>query len=101
MKNKKSLNFATNLLDKLLKREPNKYNCLVLNLYDIDRGYSLGFHVHDNIINNNNDQSSSLNSIETDLLSYDETELLFYVNAGEIPPILIDLVDRLNVNQRL
>lgn len=99
----------------------------MLNLYDIERGYSLGFHIHDsNDTNNNNNNknmtaaaataasagvnkrkdsspdssslASSLNAVETDLLSYDETELLFYVNAGEIPPILIDLVDRLNVS---
>lgn len=113
----RSLNFGTNLLSKLLRREPNRYNCLVLNLYDMDKGYSLGFHVHDVPSDSNNNSLAkpaavksapataaneaavaSLNAVETDLLSYDETELLFYVNAGEIPPILIDLIDRLNVS---
>lgn len=47
---------------------------------------------------NSNSHLANINKTETKLLSYDETELLYYINAGEIPPVLIDLIDRLDVN---
>jgi hypothetical protein len=83
------------LLEKLVKKE--HYNTLVLNLYPTNNingngGYSLGF----NIANN-----PEINKIETKLLSYNETELLNCINSSEIPPIMIDLVDRLNNNVNL
>ena len=108
------LNYSTKLLEKLIKKE--NYNRIVINFYAAHKGYSLGFNVVDvadtssnynyNDTNNNPNGSAvhthkellNLNKIETDLLSYDETELLFYINAGEIPPILIDLIDHLKVN---
>jgi hypothetical protein len=40
---------------------------------------------------------NNLNSVETKLLPYDQAEFLNYINSGEIPPILIDLLDRINV----
>lgn len=115
------MNFGTNLLKKLLRSDANKYNRLVLNFYSSEKGYSIGFNIQDVSSDTNNNLKSSninssissfggnngkevssppsLNSVETDLLSYNETELLFYINAGEIPPILIDLVDRLSVRR--
>ena len=104
------MNFGTNLLKKLLKRESTRYNYLVLNLYEMNKGYSMGFHIQEANNDSNNNltkgkdaaavaaAAACLNTIETDLISYDETELLFYINCGEIPPILIDLVDRLGVS---
>lgn len=87
-----SLNYSTHLLQKLVERE--QFNTLVLNLYSIEKGYSLGF----NIKAEEQRFVTNFNLVETKLLSYDETELLFFINNGEIPPVVIDLVDRLNVN---
>ena len=72
---------------------------IVLNLYDVEKGYSIGFSIRENRETQSNDRKNhELNSIETKILTYSENELLYYVNIGEIPPILIDLIDRLNVN---
>ena len=117
-KTSQSLNLSTHLLEKLVDRE--NFNTLVINFYPIHKGYSMGFNIKQNNSNhtttcdaNNNETTnsnfkprkqntdlylSSFNAIETKLMSYDETELLYYINAGEIPPVMIDLIDRLNVN---
>jgi hypothetical protein len=80
-----------------------EYNTVVLNLYRLNKGYSLGFNVKS--LAGNVELSAlkyndllELNCIETKALSYEENEFLFYVNNCEIPPILIDLVDHLNVD---
>lgn len=100
-----NLNFSTNLLEKLVERE--QFNTIVLNLHSIDKGYSLGFNIKSLADENNNNimskkinsnHLSTINKIETKLLSYDETELLYYINSGEIPPVIIDLIDRLSIN---
>jgi hypothetical protein len=70
---------------------------LVLNLYDVEKGFSIGFRVADKHNQTNEPVYQELNNLETKILSYSENELLYYINGGEIPPILIDLVDRLNV----
>ncbi len=44
------------------------------------------------------DELKRLNTAQSDLIGYDENELLFYVNCGEIPPLIIDLLDRVNVS---
>lgn len=90
------LNYSTNLLEKLVKRE--QFNTLVLNLYNTNTGYSLGFNIKQKKSISDNVDIEHMNKIETKLLSYDENELLNYINYSEIPPILIDLVDRLDVN---
>ena len=41
-----------------------------------------------------------LNSCETKLIYYEENEMLFYINCGEIPPMIIDLIDKISVSQR-
>jgi hypothetical protein len=70
----------------------------VLNFHHFDKGYSLGFNIKSNDkLEKNMNQLNGLNSLETKLLPYEETEFLFYVNSGQIPPILIDLIDRINV----
>lgn len=104
------MNYSTNLLEKLVEQE--KLNTLVLNFYPISQGYSLGFNIKNvgksrakdvgqskaGDFVNQASHLANVNKIETKLLSYDETELLYYINAGEIPPVLIDLIDRLDVN---
>jgi transcription factor SPT20 homolog len=72
-------------------------NTIVLNLYSTQHnsnGYTLGFNIKSS---DNNNKYKELNETETKLLSYDENELFYYINCGEIPPIIIDLVDRLKV----
>lgn len=70
----------------------------MLNLYNTNTGYSLGFNIKQKKSISDNVDIEHMNKIETKLLSYDENELLNYINYSEIPPILIDLVDRLDVN---
>lgn len=76
--------FATNLLAKLVKRD--KLECLVLNLYPGSDGYSL--------------MIRGRNGIETETLKlpYEAVEFLEYVDASELPPFLVDLLERAQVN---
>jgi hypothetical protein len=78
-----------------------EYNTVVLNLYQLSSGYSLGFNVKSLTPDANLKYSDrlELNSVETKPLSYEENEFLHHVNKGEIPPILIDLIDHINVRQ--
>ena len=97
------MNYSTNLLEKLIKNE--QLNTLVLNLYP-SKGYTLGFNIkltvnNSNITKQTENEIIKLNKVETNLITYAENELLYYVNSGEIPPIIIDLVDRLNVSLAL
>ncbi|KAM9668366.1 transcription factor SPT20 homolog [Dama dama] len=73
-----------NLLEKLLRRE--SLPCLVINLYPGKQGYSVmlkGKH------------GSYSESIP---LPYEEGELLEYLDAEELPPVLVDLLDKSAVN---
>ncbi|RNA02753.1 transcription factor SPT20 -like protein [Brachionus plicatilis] len=89
----KYVNYSTNLLKKLVNRE--NLNTLVLNLYPENEGYSFGFNLK---LNSYFEEKINLNKLETKLVSYEEADLFFYINTGEIPPILIDLVDHMNTN---
>ena len=71
---------------------------IVLNLYEVEKGYSIGFSIKEKGDQMNDHKSHELNKIETKILNYSENEILYYINVGEIPPILIDLIDRLNVS---
>lgn len=75
---------ATNLLAKLVRRE--KLECLILNLYAGNEGYSL--------------MIKGRNGIETETfkLPYEASEFLEYVDASELPPFLIDLLERAQMN---
>uniref|UniRef100_H0XQ45 Spt20-like SEP domain-containing protein n=1 Tax=Otolemur garnettii TaxID=30611 RepID=H0XQ45_OTOGA len=73
-----------NLLEKLLKREP--LPCLVLNLYPGKEGYSLML--------KGNDETFS----ETIRVPYEEKDLLEYFDAEELPPILIDVLEKSQIN---
>ncbi|XP_025086918.1 transcription factor SPT20 homolog [Pomacea canaliculata] len=80
----KSLNYASHLLGKLLKRE--RLNCLVLSLYPGTEGYSLMLRARSGV------------ESETIKLPYEETEVLEYIDAAELPPFLLDLLEKAQVN---
>jgi transcription factor SPT20 homolog len=93
------------LLEKLVRKE--NFNSIVLNLYPFDAGYTISFNVKEKIwadplsINEKlgiDMYISQLNQVETKPVPYGENEFMYYVNVGEIPPILIDILDRLKVN---
>uniref|UniRef100_A0A8C1KUX9 SPT20 homolog, SAGA complex component n=1 Tax=Cyprinus carpio TaxID=7962 RepID=A0A8C1KUX9_CYPCA len=73
-----------NLLEKLVSQE--SVSCLVVNLYPGNEGYSL-------MLRGKNGSDS-----ETIRLRYEETELLEYLDAEELPPILVDLLEKSQVN---
>ncbi|XP_077402679.1 transcription factor SPT20 homolog isoform X1 [Vanacampus margaritifer] len=72
------------LLDKLLSQE--SVSCLVVNLYAGNDGYSL-------MLRGKNGSDS-----ETIRLPYEEGELLEYLDAEELPPVLVDLLEKSQVN---
>uniref|UniRef100_A0ABI7ZBM2 Spt20-like SEP domain-containing protein n=1 Tax=Felis catus TaxID=9685 RepID=A0ABI7ZBM2_FELCA len=73
-----------NLLEKLLRRE--SLPCLVVNLYPGKEGYSL-------MLEGENGSYS-----ETIRLPYEEGELLEYLDAEQLPPALVDLLEKSQVN---
>ncbi|XP_060039401.1 transcription factor SPT20 homolog [Erinaceus europaeus] len=73
-----------NLLEKLVKRESQP--CLVVNLYPGNEGYSLMLQGEDGSYS------------ETIRLPYEQRELLEYLDAEELPPILLDILERSQVN---
>ncbi|XP_054570494.1 transcription factor SPT20 homolog [Eptesicus fuscus] len=72
------------LLEKLVKRE--SLPCLVVNLYPGEEGYSL-------MIKGENELYS-----ETIRLPYNERDFLEYLDAEELPPILVDVLEKSQVN---
>ncbi|XP_027736720.1 transcription factor SPT20 homolog [Empidonax traillii] len=81
---KQKLRRNVNLLEKLVMQET--LSCLVVNLYPGNEGYSL-------MLRGKNGSDS-----ETIRLPYEEGELLEYLNAEELPPILVDLLEKSQVN---
>ncbi|XP_064126304.1 transcription factor SPT20 homolog isoform X18 [Loxodonta africana] len=81
---KQKLRRNVNLLEKLLMQET--LSCLVVNLYPGNEGYSL-------MLRGKNGSDS-----ETIRLPYEEGELLEYLDAEELPPILVDLLEKSQVN---
>ncbi|XP_030888529.1 transcription factor SPT20 homolog [Leptonychotes weddellii] len=73
-----------NLLEKLVRRE--SLPCLVVNLYPGEGGYSL-------MLEGKHGACS-----ETIRLPYEEGELLEYLDAEELPPGLLDLLEKSQVN---
>nr|XP_058907157.1 transcription factor SPT20 homolog [Kogia breviceps] len=73
-----------NLLEKLRRRE--SLPCLVVNLYPGKEGYSL-------MLKGENGSSS-----ESIRLPYEEGELLEYLDAEELPPVLVDFLEKSQVN---
>ncbi|KAM9642773.1 transcription factor SPT20 homolog, partial [Trichechus inunguis] len=73
-----------NLLEKLVMRE--NLSCLVVNLYPGNEGYSL-------MLSRENGSE-----FETIQLPYEEKELLEYLDAEELPHILVDLLEKSQVN---
>uniref|UniRef100_A0A674K8N9 Spt20-like SEP domain-containing protein n=1 Tax=Terrapene triunguis TaxID=2587831 RepID=A0A674K8N9_9SAUR len=80
----KKLRRNVNLLEKLVMQET--LSCLVVNLYPGNEGYSL-------MLRGKNGSDS-----ETIRMSYEEGELLEYLDAEELPPILVDLLEKSQVN---
>ncbi|XP_026797538.1 transcription factor SPT20 homolog isoform X2 [Pangasianodon hypophthalmus] len=80
----KNLRRNVNLLEKLVSQE--SLSCLVVNLYPGNEGYSL-------MLRGKNGSDS-----ETIRLPYEEAELLDYLDAEELPPILVDLLEKSQVN---
>ncbi|XP_034034169.1 transcription factor SPT20 homolog isoform X3 [Thalassophryne amazonica] len=80
----KNLRRNVNLLEKLVSQE--SISCLVVNLYPGNEGYSL-------MLRGKNGSDS-----ETIRLPYEEGELLEYLDAEELPPILVDLLEKSQVN---
>ncbi|XP_058884592.1 transcription factor SPT20 homolog isoform X2 [Acipenser ruthenus] len=80
----KKLRRNVNLLEKLVMQET--VSCLVVNLYPGNEGYSL-------MLRGKNGSDS-----ETIRLPYEEGELLEYLDAEELPPILVDLLEKSQVN---
>lgn len=80
----KKLRRNVNLLEKLVMQET--LSCLVVNLYPGNDGYSL-------MLRGKNGSDS-----ETIRLPYEEGELLEYLDAEELPPILVDLLEKSQVN---
>uniref|UniRef100_A0A8C1U1N4 SPT20 homolog, SAGA complex component n=1 Tax=Cyprinus carpio TaxID=7962 RepID=A0A8C1U1N4_CYPCA len=83
----KKLRRNVNLLEKLVSQE--SVSCLVVNLYPGNEGYSL-------MLRGKNGSDS-----ETIRLRYEETELLEYLDAEELPPILVDLLEKSQVRASL
>ncbi|XP_037233083.1 transcription factor SPT20 homolog isoform X3 [Falco biarmicus] len=81
---KQKLKRNVNLLEKLVMQET--LSCLVVNLYPGNEGYSL-------MLRGKNGSDS-----ETIRLPYEEGELLEYLDAEELPPILVDLLEKSQVN---
>ncbi|XP_070196914.1 transcription factor SPT20 homolog isoform X2 [Littorina saxatilis] len=75
---------ASHLLGKLLKREC--LNCLVLSLYPGNEGYSLMLRARSGV------------ETETIKLPYEESEVLDFIDAAELPPFLLDLLEKAQVN---
>ncbi|KAK8736411.1 hypothetical protein OTU49_004987 [Cherax quadricarinatus] len=80
----KSISLTHKLLEKLVKRE--NLNCLVVNLYRGNEGYSLAIKI-----------SSGLET-ETVRLSYEEDMFLTYIDNEKLPPMLLDLLDESNID---
>ncbi|XP_035581613.1 transcription factor SPT20 homolog [Zalophus californianus] len=74
----------TNLLEKLVRRE--SLPCLVVNLHPGEEGYSL-------MLEGKHGAYS-----ETIRLPYEEGELLEYLDAEELPPVLLDVLEKSQVN---
>ncbi|XP_033263862.1 transcription factor SPT20 homolog [Orcinus orca] len=80
----KELRSNVNLLEKLLRRK--SLPCLVVNLYPGNEGYSLML------------KGENGSSAETIRLPYEEGELLEYLDAEELPPVLVDFLEKSQVN---
>ncbi|XP_023661051.1 transcription factor SPT20 homolog isoform X2 [Paramormyrops kingsleyae] len=80
----KKLRRNVNLLEKLVSQE--SVSCLVVNLYPGNEGYSL-------MLRGKNGSDS-----ETIRLPYEEGELLEYLNGEQLPPVLLDLLEKAQVN---
>lgn len=82
--NHECISSGSYLLQKIVESE--KLNCLVVNLYSVEEGYSITVKIRGG------------SDAETSLLSYEDDELLQYIDNQELPPLLVDLLERSQVN---
>ncbi|KAH1019823.1 hypothetical protein HUJ04_009585 [Dendroctonus ponderosae] len=75
------------ILDKLVKKE--QLNTVILNLYAANKGYSLGFRMHDRKTMRFKEEI-----IETKLRSYEETAVLRHIHNEQIPPLLLEALEK-------
>ncbi|XP_061165459.1 transcription factor SPT20 homolog isoform X2 [Saccostrea echinata] len=80
----KDIVLSSNLLSKLVRRD--KLNCLILKLYPGNEGYSVMLRGRGGV------------ELETLKLPYEVSELLDYVDSSELPPFLVDLLEKAQVN---
>ncbi|XP_076065964.1 uncharacterized protein LOC143039600 isoform X2 [Oratosquilla oratoria] len=80
----KSISLTHKLLEKMVKKEGQ--NCLIVNLYRGNEGYSLAVKM-----------SSGLET-ETIKLSYEEEDFLSFIDNEQLPPMLLDLLDESNID---
>lgn len=80
----KNVKNASNLLSRLVKQD--LLNTVVINLYPGNEGYSMML------------QGRNGADTETVRLPYEENELLDYIDAEKLPPLLVDLLDRAQLN---
>ncbi|KAL3880036.1 hypothetical protein ACJMK2_032308 [Sinanodonta woodiana] len=78
------LQSGSHLLPKLVRRD--KLNCLILKLYPGNEGYSLML------------RSKTGIETETAKLPYEVSELLEYVDDCQLPPFLVDILEKAQVN---
>ncbi|XP_056012518.1 transcription factor SPT20 homolog isoform X2 [Ostrea edulis] len=80
----KDIVLSSNLLSKLVRRD--KLNCLVLKLYPGNEGYSIMLRGRGGV------------ELETLKLPYEVSELLDFVDSSELPPFLVDLLEKAQMN---
>ncbi|KAB7499197.1 Transcription factor SPT20-like protein [Armadillidium nasatum] len=80
----KSISLTHKLLEKLVKRD--NLNCLVVNLYKGNEGYSLVVRLGSGI------------ETETVRLQYEDEEFLSFIDNEQLPPMLLDLLDEANID---
>uniref|UniRef100_UPI00359024BE transcription factor SPT20 homolog isoform X2 n=1 Tax=Myxine glutinosa TaxID=7769 RepID=UPI00359024BE len=80
----KRLRKNVKLLEKVVNRD--RPCCLIINFFKGNEGYSLML------------RAKNGSDVETLHLPYEEGEFLAYLDSGELPPVLVDLLEKAQVN---
>lgn len=78
------------ILERLVERE--KLNTVILNLYPGNKGYSLAFRLQDRSSGNMCFKDEEL--IQTMTQGYEQDTILRYIKNEEIPPFILDVLDK-------
>ncbi|CAG9761880.1 unnamed protein product [Ceutorhynchus assimilis] len=84
------IKFKPLILEQLVQKE--KLNTIILNLYPGSKGYSLAFRFQDR--HNMGYREDNEELIHTMIRGYEEDTLLNYLNREEIPPFILDALDK-------